>query len=183
MKRMRLIGSASFRARLGDLALLTWQNLDFERDELRYTSRKTERTVIVPIARALRAHIEKLSAGDDPKQPLHPRAFAIVKKEGRTGTLSRQFGELLADAGLVAPRSHEASDGGKGRSARRKVSEISFHALRHTAVSMLKTAGVSDAVARDLAGHESPEVSRLYTHIEDQAKRRAVNKLPTLKTS
>lgn len=129
------------------------------------------------------AHIEKLPTGDDPKQPLHPRAFAIVKKEGRTGTLSRQFGEILADAGLVVPRSHDAAEDGKGRGARRKVSEISFHALRHTAVSMLKTAGVSDAIARDLAGHESAEVSRLYTHIEDQAKRRAVNKLPTLKAS
>ena len=88
-------------ARLGDLALLTWQNLDLERNELRYTSRKTGRTVIVPLAKALRAHIETMPAGDDPRQPLHPRAFTIVKKEDRTGTLSRQFGELLADAGLV----------------------------------------------------------------------------------
>jgi len=60
------------------------------------------------------------------------------------------------------------------------VSEISFHALRHTSVSLLKSAGVSDAIARDLAGHESAEVSRLYTHIDESAKRSAVNKLPEI---
>ena len=167
-------------ARLGDLAMLTWQNLDLGRDELHYTSRKTRRTVIVPLANALRIHVESLPAGDDPKQPLHPRAYRAVEKEGRTGTLSRQFGELMAAAGLVAPRTHKAQKKAKGRSARRNLSEISFHALRHTAVSLLKSAGVSDAVARDLAGHESPEVSRLYTHIEDSAKRLAVNKLPEI---
>jgi integrase len=167
-------------ARLGDLAMLTWQNLDLDRNEVQYTSRKTRRTVIVPLANTLRSNIESLPAGDDPKQPLHPRAYQIVAREGRTGTLSRQFGELMATAGLIAPRTHAARKHGKGRSARRIQSEISFHALRHTAVSLLKSAGVSDAVAQDLAGHESVEVSRLYTHIEDSAKRSAVNKLPEI---
>jgi integrase len=167
-------------ARLGDLAVLTWQNIDVERNEVHYTSRKTGRTVIVPLANALRAHVERLPAGDDPKQPLHPRAYRVVANEGRTGTLSRQFGELMAVAGLIAPRPHEAQKSGKGRNARRNVSEISFHALRHTAVSLLKSAGVSDAIARDLAGHESAEVSRLYTHIDESAKRSAVNKLPEI---
>jgi integrase len=167
-------------ARLGDLAMLTWQNIDLERNEVHYTSRKTRRTVIVPLANVLRAHVEGLPAGDDPKQPLHPRAYRVVANEGRTGTLSRQFGELMAVAGLIAPRTHASRKNGKGRNARRDVSEISFHALRHTAVSLLKSAGVSDAVARDLAGHESAEVSRLYTHIEESAKRSAVNRLPEI---
>src|SRR5262249_9703832 len=60
---------------------------------------------------------------------------------------------------------------------RRNVTEIRFHALRHTAVSLLKSAGVSDAIARDLASHESAEVSRLYTHIDDTAKRSAVKQI------
>jgi integrase len=167
-------------ARLGDLAMLTWQNIDLQRNEVHYTSRKTGRTVIVPLANALRTHVESLPAGDDPKQPLHPRAYRAVVNEGRTGTLSRQFAELMADAGLVAARTHKAPKKTKGRNARRNVSEISFHALRHTAVSLLKSAGVSDAIARDLAGHESAEVSRLYTHIDETAKRSAVNKLPEI---
>src|SRR5215831_16071024 len=95
-------------ARLGDLSMLTWQNIDLERNEVHYTSRKTRRTVIVPLANALRAHVETLPAGDDPKKSLHPRAYRVVANEGRTGTLSRKFGELMAAAGLIAPRPHEA---------------------------------------------------------------------------
>ena len=159
---------------------MTWQNIDLQRNELAYTSRKTRRTIILPLCDALRTHLDTLPAGDNPRQPLHPRAFRSLEGEGRTGTLSRQFGELLADAGLVTPRTHAKKENGAGRSGRRDVSNMSFHCLRHTHVSLLKSAGVSDAVARDLVGHESAEVSRLYTHIEDGAKREAVNRLPDL---
>lgn len=167
-------------ARLGDLALLTWQNLDLQYRQIRYTSRKTGRTVSLPLAQALIDHLGRQPAGDDPKAPVHPRAFNIVNREGRVGTLSRQFGEILAGAGLVKPRTHAAGELKKGRAGRREVAEISFHALRHTAVSLLKNAGVSDAVARDLVGHDSEAVNRIYTHIEDKTKREAVDKLPTI---
>lgn len=168
--------------RLGDLAALTWQNLDLEQKELRLSSRKTGRAIVIPLATPLLRHVEQLPAGDDPKQPVHKRAFELVAKHGRAGALSNQFAEILAAAGLTEARSHKVEDENKrkGRAARRAVSEISFHSLRHTNVSLLKNAGVSDAVAQDLVGHESAEVSRLYTHIEDKTKRRAVNKLPVI---
>lgn len=168
--------------RLGDLAALTWQNLDLNQKELRLTSRKTGRAVVIPLAAPLLQNIEQLPAGDDPKQPVHPRAFDMVMRHGRAGALSNQFGEILAAAGLTEARSHKVEDDDKrkGRATRRTVSEISFHSLRHTNVSLLKNAGVSDAVAQDLAGHESAEISRLYTHIDDKTKREAVNKLPVI---
>ena len=73
---------------------------------------------------------------------------------------------------------HHKKEGKAGRSARRQFSPISFHALRHTATSLLKNAGVSDVVARDIVGHESEAVSRNYTHIETETKRAALDKLP-----
>jgi integrase len=169
-------------ARLGDVARLTWHNLDLASQELSYVSGKTGRQVQTPLAGALLRHIQNLPAGDDPKQPLHPRAFEIVTKHGQAQRLSSQFADILADAGLIAERSHQVEDEKKrkGRDTKRNVSEISFHSLRHTAVSLLKTAGVSDAVAQDLVGHDSAEISRHYTHIEAPAKRAAVDKLPTL---
>jgi integrase len=167
-------------ARFGDVAAMTWQAVDLEKGCIHYTSRKTGRHVSIPIAAPLAAHIETLPAGDDPKAPLHPRAFAILAKHGRVGMLSRQFTEILADAGLAAERTHEAKKDGPGRSGRRAASDVSFHALRHTAVSLLKNAGVSDAVARDIVGHESAAVSRLYTHIDHEAKRKALATLPAL---
>ena len=52
--------------------------------------------------------------------------------------------------------------------------------FRHTAISMLKNAGVSDSVTRDIVGHESVAVSRAYTHIDAGSKRAAMEKLPTI---
>src|SRR5262245_35928395 len=95
-------------ARVGDLAMLTWQNIDLERNEVHYTSRKTGRTVIVPFHNGLRSHVEGLPASDAPQQPRHSRAYRIVANEECTGTLSRQFSEIMAAAGLIASRPHAA---------------------------------------------------------------------------
>jgi integrase len=85
----------------------------------------------------------------------------------------------MASAGLVQSRGdHQKKDGKAGRGARRQLSDISFHALRHTATSLLKNAGVSDIVARDIVGHESEAASRSYTHIDAETKRTALDKLP-----
>jgi integrase len=167
-------------ARLGDIAAARWQQIDLQTGTFTYTARKTGRTTIIPLPRVLLAHVEKMPAGDDPAQPLHPRTFKAWNLRQQSNSLSRSFGELLATAGLVAERPRQKKKDGKGRAARRDGGGLTFHCLRHTAVSLLKNAGVSDAVARDIAGHESPEVARLYTHIEDSTKREALDLLPDL---
>jgi len=77
---------------------------------------------------------------------------------------------------LVEPRKHEKRK--QGRSRAREASEISCHSLRHSAVTMLKAAGVSDFIAREIVGHESAAVSRQYTHLTTEDKRAAVQRLP-----
>jgi len=84
----------------------------------------------------------------------------------------------MVKAGLAEHKSHQST--GKGRTSKRKLNELSFHCLRHTATSMLKNAGVSDAVARDIIGHDSEAISRQYTHIDLAAKRKAIEALPDL---
>jgi integrase len=166
--------------RLGDLVRLRWSNIDLARDEIRFITRKTGRTMIIPIAPPLRAEIEKLPAGDDPHQPLHPRAFASVEKSGRTNTLSRQFRELLADAGLATPKAHRTTEAAPGRDGPRELSQISFHSLRHTATSLMKNAGVNAFTVMDLVGHSSEAVSQLYSHVDEDTKRQAIAKLPRI---
>ena len=82
------------------------------------------------------------------------------------------------DAGLLAPVKHWHGNSGKGRKSAREPSEISFHSLRHSAVTMLKAAGVSDFVAREIVGHDSAAVSRQYTHLTTDDKRKAMAQLP-----
>ena len=48
--------------------------------------------------------------------------------------------------------------------------------LRHSAVTMLKAAGVSDFMAREIVGHESAAVSRQYTHPTTDDKRAAIQR-------
>jgi len=160
--------------RLGDIQSLTWANIDLQQKELTIRTQKTGRLQNLPLAKPLLRHVESLPAGDDPKAPLCP-SF-----QGKAVSwLSNQFFEVMASAGLVQSRGdHQKKDDKAGRSARRQLSDISFHALRHTATSLLKNAGVSDVVARDIVGHESAAVSANYTHIDDDTKRAALDKLP-----
>jgi hypothetical protein len=43
---------------------------------------------------------------------------------------------------------------------------------------MLKAAGVSDFMAREIVGHDSAVVSRRYTHLTTDDKRTAMQRLP-----
>jgi integrase len=158
--------------RLGDIARLTWANVDLSRSELALVTAKTKRRVQIPLAAPLQNFLLGMDAGEDPRQPLFPKAFATT----RVGTLSNQFYMIMSDAVLVEPRNHRSI--GKGRDSRRAFNDLSFHALRHTATSLMKNAGVSPAIVQDLIGHDSPAVSAVYTHIDEPAKRRAVDLLP-----
>jgi integrase len=59
---------------------------------------------------------------------------------------------------MVPARSHKAT--GKGRSGKRTLNDLSFHALRHTATSLMKNAGISPAIVQNLlvttARHQCP---------------------------
>ena len=167
--------------RLGDLARLKWANIDLEHDQLRLLTSKTRRRQIIPLAPPLKAHLTKPNyRKSDSGEPLHPEAFASVTKSGKVGTLSRQFYEIMAKAGMAPPKTHRASANGTGRNGRHNVSEISFHALRHTATSLMKNAGISSAIVQDIIGHESAAISANYTHIDDEAKRKALSAMPNV---
>jgi len=157
--------------RLSDCAGLTAANLDLASAHYTLTEKKTQRTRSVPIANPLLEYLMTLDLGDDPQAPLCPALY------GKPETwLSNQFYDLMSSSGLVSKRDHISK--GKGRGNRRLQSAITFHSLRYTATSLLKNAGVSDVVARDIIGHESEAVSRNYTVIDEGTKRDALNKLP-----
>jgi integrase len=158
--------------RLGDLAKLTWRAVNLEAGEIAFSARKTGRRVVLPLPQPLLDHLGSLPVTDDPNAFI----FLQAARATRTGTLSNQFREILVSAGLVEPRSHAAT--GKGRSRARETSELSFHSLRHSAVTMLKASGVSDVLAREIVGHESAAVSRQYTHLTTDDLRKAMQQLP-----
>ena len=165
---------------LKDLASLTWANVDLQAGELRLTTSKTGRSQVLPIAKPLRTYVEELAASDDPRAPLFPSLYPFATRAGGSSPMSQQFYELLVTAGIAPPRLSKDKSSGKGRSGSRERSKVSFHSLRHTATSLLKNAGVPESVVMDIIGHDSKAVSRHYTHVGDDNKRRAIDALPDI---
>jgi integrase len=158
--------------RLGDLARLTWRAVNLERAEIAFTARKTGRRIVLPLVGPLLDYLALVSAPDNPDALIFPRSSS----HKRVGRLSNQFRDILVEAGLVEPRSYKTTT--KGRAHARQASEISFHSLRHSAVTLLKASGLSDVFAREIVGHESAAVSRAYTHLSTEDLRNAMQRLP-----
>jgi integrase len=84
--------------------------------------------------------------------PMTCRATASDPDAVQNGTLPRR-----------APQPHLSR--GIGRKARRQGMDLSFHSLRHSAVTWLKTASIPHATIMGVIGHESPpHVRPLHTH-------------------
>jgi len=151
--------------------------VNFEQNKIAFTAKKSGRRILLPLVQPLIDYLSGLPSNDNPNAFIFPRAASAK----RTGTLSNQFREIMADAGLVESRTHEATK--QGRSQSRETSELSFHSLRHSAVTMLKASGLSDVFAREIVGHESAAISRQYTHLSTDDLRAAMQRLPDVTKS
>lgn len=164
--------------RLSDIATLTAGQVDIEGKTVRFAADKTGRRVVLPIVQAWLDDIAPRVKGKPPGSYLFPAARErFVKAKNKTSLVSNSFRRILARVGLATNPNHKVEGAKEGR---RKTYPLSFHSLRHTATSMLKSAGVSDSVVMDIVGHESEAVSRNYTHIDDATKRAALEKLPVI---
>jgi integrase len=84
----------------------------------------------------------------------------------------------LEIAGLKARTPHRSK--GKGRNAKRELQPLSFHSLRHTAVTNLYSLGIDPKTVKEIIGHDTDAMSELYNHINDERKAAAISKLPSL---
>jgi integrase len=158
-------------ARLADLARLTWRAVDLPNERLAFVAKKTGQRLSVPLAKPLADYLAELPASDSPDAQVFPKLSTKSASK-----LSEGFRSVLADAGLAEPPNKRST--GKGRHAAREVSELSFHSLRHSFVSILKSTGANEAVAMALAGHETKAISQQYTSLDESTLRAAVSKLP-----
>jgi len=103
-----------------------------------------------------------------------------VSKQGKSGHLSNQFADLLAEAGLREKKPHRKNGNNAAPSGGNGIGALSFHCLRHTAVTMMKEAGIPAAVVMELIGHDSEQMSNVYTHVGAEAMQEAADSLPDL---
>lgn len=158
--------------RLSDITSLTWTQLDAEKGVVRFVTAKTGAVLDLPIAAPLMEWIGNAKVPKSANAPVFPEADSLTVSQN-----SKAFAQILVAAGLrKAMPDHKARK--QGRSAKRELSPVTFHCLRHTATSLLKNAGVSDVVAREIIGHKTEAISRAYTHIESKTMKRAIDALP-----
>lgn len=155
--------------RLGDAVTLEWSAVDLTGNKLVVETHKTGDRLEIPMHPTLEAHLSKLAGDSD--GPLCP-GLASVPVGGRSG-LSKQFLAVMRKAGIA----NNAVDTG----GQRKLSRLSFHALRASFNSALHNKGVDQELRRKLTGHKSNAMNDRYTQTEIATLREAVNKLPSLK--
>lgn len=162
--------------RLKDISEMEWQSIEVDQAIIRVRTKKTAQKLAIPIAPVL---LEWISA-----QPQGiGRAKLFPQLAGKSGTgrsgLSMQFRRIMEKAGIRGRILREGSKGGAGRAQ----SSLSFHSLRHTFNSALANAGASQELRQKLTGHKSVSMNDRYTHLQIDALRSEVAKLPHVRRS
>ena len=157
--------------RLRDVADLEWSAVDLDRRTITVTTRKTLRTVTMPIHSQFSAWLEKQTRGIG-KAPVFP-TLAGKSGGGKSG-LSMAFKRIMERAKIKGRLLREANGAGRSQSS------LSFHSLRHSFNSAMANAGVLSEVRQKLTGHSSAKMNAQYTHHELEELRAAVSVIPSI---
>lgn len=166
--------------RLGDLAALTWRNINLAKRQVRLVQQKTGKPVMIPLAPNMIQELKARQDMEDINAPLHPRAHASWLRTGKTATLSNQFVDLLAKVGLRERKPHKRALNSPGRGRGSSGGGLSFHSLRTTLITLGEELGIPKAVIMAIAGHNSEEMSQHYTNVGVEALEKAVAIIPLI---
>jgi len=147
-------------ARLRDCCRIQWEDLDLAEGKLSLHQLKTGSRIEVPIHAELLRHLEAAtSAKGKPRDGFLTPTLAKAETGGAHG-LSRQFLEIMKQAGVSAGKVSEGT--------RRRQHERGFHSLRHTFISALAAADIPAELRMKLSGHADIKSHSGYTHTETQ---------------
>lgn len=156
--------------RLGDVALLKWDQIDFIANTIEFTTQKVRREMKIQMPGIL---VDLLRKQKNDSQYVFPDAAARYLR--RCGYLSNDFSQLVYKAGFVE-KPKEKLEGRKLH-----VNPLTFHSIRHTVVSLLRTSNIFTAdLARAIVGHSSESIERAYFHAHDQDLSKGYNYLESL---
>ncbi len=146
--------------RLGDIARLSWAQIDFPSNLVKLTSKKTNRPMLKPIVLPLKRILERRKkAIGESSEYVFPYAFArVMCAGGKTSKLSIEFGNLCRQAGISVKMESPSS----GKTKVHKLTDKTFHSLRTTATTFLLDAGTPPELVRYIVGHDDPEIERRH---------------------
>lgn len=144
--------------RFGEIAGLTWADVDLERGTLSLRDTKSGRNRCAYLTAKAAAMLAAMVRGK-PDDLLFP-----ARGGGRMASMSDTFARVAAAIGL-----------NDGYSDRRQ--HVVFHTLRHTFASRLVENGVDLYSVKTLLGHSCIDMTERYSHLAPDALRRAVRTL------
>lgn len=152
--------------RLGDIVCMKWEQVDWANGRIVIRTMKTGKVIATPITNAVKSLLEPLS------KPYQEYIFPDMAKRyiRSSGSLSSEFTSILKGMGIIKPENLHKGAGG------RKISDKSFHSLRHSVVSILRVnASFTADLIRETVGHDSEEVERGYFTPDVESKRSVIN--------
>jgi integrase len=159
--------------RRGDCATLRWCEVDLVRGIIRRvpnkTARRNPKPVLVPIHPTLRAILDDAHDVPDRGDHVLPELAALYRDHRTILNKSLQKHFLACGIRTQSP--------GAGQ---RASCEVGFHSLRHSFVSLCRAANAPLSVVESLVGHNSPAMTRHYTHTGEAAAGAAVAALPDI---
>jgi integrase len=123
-------------ARRGELLTLTWENVTDT--EIVFLETKNGRPRRIPLSPAIRELLKPLPR-------VRPWVFTNVRTGQPYTTVGKNFERALERAGI-------------------RTGDVSFHTLRHTALSRMIAEGHSDHTVRAISGHSTTRMLERYTH-------------------
>ncbi|MGV8073818.1 MAG: tyrosine-type recombinase/integrase [Syntrophobacteraceae bacterium] len=138
--------------RRSEILQLKWEDLDFRRGFIRLVNSKSGRDEIIPLNDAVRAVLDEI----EPKIG-NPYIFPGKLPGTHLTECRRSFNRIRKAAGL--PEGFRP-----------------LHGLRHTYASMLASSGQVDLYTlQKLLTHKSPQMTQRYSHLRDDALKKASN--------
>ena len=179
--RYAVLGGFTTGLRLGDLVTMPLGAVDWKECCLRLNMRKTGKKIYIPLAPPFFKMLKDLAdrrPDAAPTEPFWPEHAARYEKSGASWFSQRFYDRVLVKAGLAKLRPHVP--GGKKKTKRRAVNDVSFHCLRHSCVSTHAANRQNQQLVKALAGHSSDEVNDLYTTLPPDVLAKAVAQLPDI---
>lgn len=169
--------------RLGDSANLQWDSIDLGAKLISLIpskTRKKKRVVNIPIQTEL-LHFLKNAPSHGSESPFVFPELSGLSVNARDG-LSLEFVRIMGIAGVDRGKPSRVLKEGESKGKGRITYERGFHSFRHTFTAWLREAGVAEEDRMALTGHSTRESHAIYSREDEKTLRKAIAKLPSLKS-
>lgn len=145
--------------RLSDVCQLKWDAVNFDKGTIHIEAEtKTGRPRDIAICDALRQRLESIKSKQAADEPYVFPAMAAQYEVNKSATISTRFTSILRAMGIIGDPIAEKKEG-----ARHRMSDKSFHSIRHAVVSVLRSnPAFTPDMVRDAVGHSSEAVEQGY---------------------